>query len=315
MTSETSSGSGSNQLKFSLPDTPANPSASLASGRGRKTHDISGQTSSAPFASYDHASSSWRTLRPIAHSGSKKSSGTLPRRGSMRSGQLYELPMSAPATAATACSLLPTPVAQEDGKTPEQHAAMKRHMRGGARQTVTSLSVMAKQAELTGKWTNRLLPTPQVSGGGQASNRTSGRTNPDSQHHTGTTLADVAYDQSWGDYAPVIERHAVVVGRPAPTPTIDGKLSPSFVEWMMMFPEGWATDPVLGLSRTGQLRALGNAVVCPQAVAAWGSLLGLRFDTHTHTHRMLPTPRARDGKGPRPGHRGGPSLPEFVVDL
>lgn len=42
------------------------------------------------------------------------------------------------------------------------------------------------------------------------------------------------------------------------------QLAPAFVEWMMAFQPGW-TD---GMSRTQALKALGNAVVWPQAVAA-----------------------------------------------
>ena len=74
----------------------------------------------------------------------------------------------------------------------------------------------------------------------------------------------------WGKYAPAIERWAEVMDRPAPDPT-DGKgrLNPALVEWMMGYPEGW----VDGISRTGQLKALGNAIVPHQASAAWGHLL------------------------------------------
>jgi len=83
--------------------------------------------------------------------------------------------------------------------------------------------------------------------------------------------------QTWQDYAPAIERHAAIIGRPAPSPTLplDGlenrRLSPIFVEWLMMLPEGWVTD--LGLSRRHQLRILGNGVVPPQAAAAYQTLL------------------------------------------
>lgn len=38
-----------------------------------------------------------------------------------------------------------------------------------------------------------LLPTPTVGDSFGARNRTSGRTNPDSQHHDGVTLTDVFY--------------------------------------------------------------------------------------------------------------------------
>lgn len=43
---------------------------------------------------------------------------------------------------------------------------------------------------------------------------------------------------------------------------------PSFVEWMMGFPEGW----VGGVSRTQALKMLGNAVVPKQAALAWSLL-------------------------------------------
>jgi DNA (cytosine-5)-methyltransferase 1 len=214
--------------------------------------------------------------------------------------------------------LLPTPAAQESGQTPEYHAEMKRSMDGGPRQTVTSLSVMARQAEQTGVWSNALLPTPTKGdgeGGGVRSDMTWDRVHrstgdggasrlrdvvalllptPQTQPTTGNgharNLGSETREQNWGDYAAAIARHAAVTGRPAPAPTVDGRLNPAFVEWMMMCPEGWVTDPALGLSRTAQLRLLGNTVVWPQAVAAWASLLGVQVDTHTHT----PEPDAAD---------------------
>lgn len=50
-------------------------------------------------------------------------------------------------------------------------------------------------------------------------------------------------------------------------------LSPRFVEWMMMLPDGWVTNPAIwrhvdGNHRNLQLRALGNGVVPPQAAMA-----------------------------------------------
>jgi hypothetical protein len=55
---------------------------------------------------------------------------------------------------------------------------------------------------------------------------------------------------------------------PAPHPVDDaGRLDPPFVEWMMGFPQGWTE----GMSRTQALKALGNAVVPQQAVAAISS--------------------------------------------
>jgi DNA (cytosine-5)-methyltransferase 1 len=44
-----------------------------------------------------------------------------------------------------------------------------------------------------------------------------------------------------------------------------------FVEWMMGLPSGWVCD--MGLSRTQELKMLGNGVVPQQAAAAYGWLL------------------------------------------
>jgi DNA (cytosine-5)-methyltransferase 1 len=70
----------------------------------------------------------------------------------------------------------------------------------------------------------------------------------------------------WGHYAPAIERWERTIDRPASAPTDDGKLSSRFVEWMMGLPEGWVTN--LGLSRTAELKMLGNGVVPQQASLA-----------------------------------------------
>ncbi|MFG3046310.1 DNA cytosine methyltransferase [Streptomyces sp. NPDC048241] len=75
-------------------------------------------------------------------------------------------------------------------------------------------------------------------------------------------------DPAWGRFGPAVRRWAVEVGRPAPWATDDrGRLNPVFVEWMMGLPAGHVTD-VPGLTRTAQLKALGNRVVPQQAAAA-----------------------------------------------
>ena len=117
----------------------------------------------------------------------------------------------------------------------------------------------------------KLLPTPTVQ---QGRNATSGRTNPDSEHHDGWTLNDVAYADKWGDYAPAIARWEHVLGRPAPAPVDEkGRLSPIFVEWMMGLRLGHVT--AVGLARTQELKILGNGVVRQQAALALHHLLPL----------------------------------------
>jgi DNA (cytosine-5)-methyltransferase 1 len=60
--------------------------------------------------------------------------------------------------------------------------------------------------------------------------------------------------------------------RRPPHPLDQDKLNPKFVEYMMGLPEGWVTD--LPLSRTQQLKILGNGVVPQQAYLALELLVG-----------------------------------------
>lgn len=77
-------------------------------------------------------------------------------------------------------------------------------------------------------------------------------------------VPDAGHDR-FGQYAAAVTRWEHVIGTPAPDPTIDGRLSPHFVEWMMGYPPGHVTDTLT--NRRQALHALGNAVV-PQCVAA-----------------------------------------------
>lgn len=79
----------------------------------------------------------------------------------------------------------------------------------------------------------------------------------------------------FGPYAAAVNRWQAVTGRPAPAPTIDGRLSPPFVEWIMGYPQGCVTDTLT--SRRQALHALGNAVV-PQCAAAAFTALAARVD-------------------------------------
>ncbi len=104
--------------------------------------------------------------------------------------------------------LLPTPVAQDDGKSPEAHMAMRRRMKGGERDQITSLSVMARQAAVTGRWDAALLPTPAAGDGDR-----------------GPDFARRGRQESGGDLVTTVAR--MVPSRPdslLPTPTSrDGK--------------------------------------------------------------------------------------------
>jgi hypothetical protein len=78
------------------------------------------------------------------------------------------------------------------------------------------------------------------------------------------------------------------------------RLSPRFVEFMMGLPLGWVTD-VPGLSRTEQLKALGNGVVPQQCALAVRQLLDVLTGMANPVSideeaRLLPTPQVMDGR-------------------
>jgi len=74
----------------------------------------------------------------------------------------------------------------------------------------------------------------------------------------------------------------VMIMRPDLMPTINGKLNPYFVEWLMGFRIGWTDLPDEPAHRTDRLRALGNAVVPATAELALTTL----FETATHNGRI-----------------------------
>lgn len=101
--------------------------------------------------------------------------------------------------------------------------------------------------------------------------RREGRAEPAGQQ--GGPDAPLSSAPHWGEYGPAVARWESVIGRAAPGPTDPvGRLAPPFVEWLMGLPIGHVTD-VPGLSRTAQLKALGNGVVPQQAAHALRSLL------------------------------------------
>ena len=123
-----------------------------------------------------------------------------------------------------------------------------------------------------------LLPTPKASDGPHG-----GPNQRDSAGNYYLPGQAVRLDGRWvatngTDYGPAIHRWETVLGRPAPEPTEPGtkgnrRLSPAFVEWMMGADPGWVTGTDLGLSRSDQLKILGNGVVIHQAIHAYRALL------------------------------------------
>jgi len=63
--------------------------------------------------------------------------------------------------------------------------------------------------------------------------------------------------------------------RPPHTLDLNNKLNPQFVEYMMGLPKGWVTD--LDISRSQQLKILGNGVVPQQAFRAIEQLMAIKY--------------------------------------
>lgn len=189
-----------------------------------------------------------------------------------------------PATVGGHTALLPTPVAQPSGNTPEDHLRKK-----PGRKVVTDLAILVENDLLTTGGV--VLPTPTV-GNATGTNERRGGARGNEMLLPGVAVAaatgallpgvpaqPIQEPVNWGRYEAAIRRWEAVLGRAAPDPTEPNRngrpqLNPEFASWMMGLPKGWVTGH--GLTRTEQLKAIGNGVVPRQAMAALAILLGVR---------------------------------------
>ncbi len=161
-------------------------------------------------------------------------------------------------------SLLPTPTVG---------ASLVRNSPGEMARTNPALGAVIAdlaEAEVAGE-AGLLLPTPKTHQRGDCPSERE-RNSPDLAAVTGHFPAG-----RWGKYGPAVARWESLT-RPAPAPTEPNKngnprLTARFSEWLIGWPEGWVSDPEIGVSRTGQLRIVGNGVVPQQAYAAISMLL------------------------------------------
>ena len=147
-----------------------------------------------------------------------------------------------------ASALWPTPVANDDNKSPEAHMAMKARMKGGPRRCITSLQVMAKA----------LWPTPTASS--DKSIRTPEGAKKEVERGKSPDLCAVAMalwptatTPSGGQTVP---QGTTITGRKpdgtkaqvtlglvaaglSDTTEKPGALNPAFVCWLMGFPQEW----------------------------------------------------------------------------
>lgn len=244
------------ELLATWPSVVDSRARTLAQQAGEKEsaekNPASGPNSLASFARFDRDTSSWRIPQCSLLGDSELYSETWPKWGLMRGGVCWELPTLVPRTFGSGSGYWPTPVAHDDGKTPEAHMRMKENMPGGARRKPTSLQVMAKG--LAKGMFSEYLPTPTAQ---DARNNGS----PSQQARNSKPLNTEA----------------------------GGSLNPDWVEWLMGWPIGftapeplehaephpWADEPDIprlakGVKhRTARIKALGNGQVPQCAAAAW----------------------------------------------
>lgn len=213
-------------------------------------------------------------------------SETWPTEGTMRNGQVYELPTPTHPTTVSESSLLRSSTAsQGEGGALGEDVARERGNTVGIRDQAMDLAKL------------NLLPTTRAQHGENRNNKIWARDLSKPQNlenalamlptpvvadaYTGDLKSKQQIEDQvhldWGRFEAAVRRWEITLGREAPPPTKpDGKegahrLSSSFTEWMMGVPEGWITD--CGLTRNEELKACGNGVVPQQAEMALRHLL------------------------------------------
>lgn len=248
---------------------------------------------------FDPSTASLRTLQlSLIADTSEPSSETWLRAGIVYGGEFFRQVSWERRISEIDSGLWPTPVANDDNKSPDAHMAMKKRMKGGERNSITSLNVMVKAINQD-KYSH-LWPTP--------------RSSPNENRQTKPTPSQLA------------GKHGMNLATAVnvwPTPTVNGnynrkglsktsgdglataivregnggQLSPDWTEWLMNWPTGWTSlEPLSDIdewlnetasgtwwqhehdlprvtkgvpNRTKRLQAIGNGQVSLCAAMAW----------------------------------------------
>lgn len=222
--------------------TPASRSAWRELERERTTLGIFGPICSESFALYDRDGSCWRTCQGTFQWASDEFSETWPKAGMTRNGIASRLRSLGRRIFGRESSSLPTPCARDSKGAPgpgSTYQSLSRVAEMLPTPTAqTSGSNQGGAAGRVGKVRHsqdsmaKLLPTACATDAKDTRNRTAGRKNPNSKHHSGTTLSDIVWDES----TPPTASDGVAPAR--------GRLNPLFSLWLMGFPPDWC-DPAM----------------------------------------------------------------------
>jgi len=200
-----SSQAGSRAKTLALLESKRGLTAAQDPASGPKSCDL--------LASYDRATSSWRTsqtclvaLAANEAGGLAEYSETWPRSGMMRNGTAFRLPMLAPAISEIEHGYWPTPCASDNKsrKVPKRPHVTKNG-------TLRHLNAEGVQSQVRLSQAVKFFPTPNAS---------------DNRNRGGPKDACVQRRQNIGKQVGL-------------SMTVDGELNPMWVEWLMGFPMGW----------------------------------------------------------------------------
>jgi len=183
---------------------PASLSAKQVIAKVKKIHATCGLGCATPLARLDPDTQSWKMLEGIFPSVEQPSLPILPPSGMTQNGTLLARKVSARTTVETEYSLWPTPTTQE-----VEHPEMVLTPTGRRLSKDGKTSHSVGLADLATMW-----PTPQANSWGATGHRQMLQKHQDS--------GSISQDEKLGMQA----------GN-------GGKLNPTWVEWLMGFPEGW----------------------------------------------------------------------------
>jgi hypothetical protein len=237
----------------------ARESAMPADVRASMTHDLgSGESSPESFASYDHATFSWKTLQLSFIEDLAVFSETWPRSGTMQSGTAYRLRPLVPRISGTGCTSWPTPTVHgmegrntkyAQGGTPLS-AAVRMAERGmgptpiagdGEKMSSGSLA-RAVRPELPWRYDGRerpMFPTPRAKESGSWQRDRSKGKGRKKLTLTGAAKMYPTPTASDAVGGAAYSRPPSRQGSPTLKESTPGALNPQWVEWLMGFPLGW----------------------------------------------------------------------------
>lgn len=233
------------QLTSSLEDIRANRLAWQEKRKPLTIPDTSSPTSSTMSEQLDLLSASSRMSKDTSTEDLNQSSKTWKAQVTIQRGEYSQRKKLAHLIRENASSYWPTPVAQDDNKSPEAHMRMKANMKGGPRYKPTSLQVMVKGIE-KGLW-----PTPTVQDSNKATKkmRTNHQNNLTAVVFNQNLPTPTARDWKGGYTEKSLTRkdgksrrfdalpNAAIGG--VGTDIVVGHLNPTWVEWLMGVPTGW----------------------------------------------------------------------------